>query len=252
MKFIWVINGKKLKQTLLIVTSALIAASIAFVNTKELPAFSTSTGPHAISKVQTKKKQVALTFNIGWGEVQVEPILKTLKDRGVQATFFVSGSWAEHHPEIAKKIVQNHNEIASHGFGHKDYRSMEQADLRNDILLARNAIKKASGETPSLLRPPNGSFNAKVLKMAADLNCTVIDSSLNSRDVSDADAEEIVRNIVKKVSPGDILLLHASDSARQTPEALPVILEKLKDKGYSFMTVTELLNNADTRSNLVK
>lgn len=253
MNFFWVLNGKKLKQTLLVIVAAFIAAGIAFVNTEGLPASSTGQSPQAISKVQTKKKQIALTFDIGWGELQVEPILKVLKEKGVQATFFVSGSWADHHPEIVKEMVKNKNEVGSHGFGHKNYRSMEKTNMRNDMLLSREAIKKATrGDSPSLLRPPDGSFNENVLRTAQALGFTVIDSSISSRDIENPGVEQIVKNVVKPASPGDIVLMHASDSAKQTAEALPIIIEKLRGKGYSLVTVSKLLNNADTRSNLVK
>ncbi|HEX6922535.1 MAG TPA: polysaccharide deacetylase family sporulation protein PdaB [Bacillales bacterium] len=252
MKFFWIVNGQKLKKTLLIVVSAFVAAAIAFMNSEELPVFSTSSGPRAISKVDTEKKQVALTFDIGWGDIRAKPILKVLEKKEVQATFFVSGSWTEHHPKIAKKIVTQKNEIASHGFGHKNYRSMEEADIRKDILLAREAIKKATGQKTSLLRPPNGSFNEKILKIAESLGYTVIDSSVNSRDITNPGAKKIVRNVVEPASPGDIILMHASDSTKQTGKALPAIIEKLKDEGFSFVTVSKLLSNAETKSELVK
>lgn len=252
MKFFWVVNGKKLKRTLLIVVSAMIAALIAFMNSEQLPALSTSTGPHAISKVKTRQKQVALTFDLGWGEIQIKPILKTLKKEQVQATFFVSGSWAEHHQEIMKEMAKNKNEIGAHGFGHKDYKTLEDKSLKSDMMLAREAIKKTSGESPSLLRPPDSSYNDNILKLAKRLQYTVIDSSVHSWDITNPGVNKIVKNVVHPVSPGDIILMHASDSAKQTAEALPIIIEKLKDKGYSFVTVSKLLSNAKTKTNLVQ
>ncbi|HET7657650.1 MAG TPA: polysaccharide deacetylase family sporulation protein PdaB [Bacillales bacterium] len=251
MNFFWIVNGRKMKQTLLIVVSAMIAAAIAFMNSEDLPTLSPPSGPHAISKVKTKQKQVALTFDLGWGEVQVKPILNTLKEEQVQATFFVSGSWAEHHPEWMKKIAENNNEIGAHGFGHKDYKTMEQKSMRSDMMLAREAIRKTSGESPTLLRPPDSSYNENTLNMATKLKYTIIDSSIHSWDITNPGVATIVQNVVKPVSPGDIILMHASDSAKQTAEALPLIIEKLRDKGYSFVTVSKLISNAETKTNLV-
>lgn len=252
MKFFMVVNGNQLKRTFLIIVSALIAALIAFMNSENLPALSTSAGPHAISKVKTKQKQVALTFDLGWGDVQVKPIMKSLKDEQVQATFFVSGSWAEHHQEIMKEIVKNKNEIGAHGFGHKDYKTMETKSMRSDMMLAREAIKKTSGESPSLLRPPNGSYNSDILNLAHRMKYTVIDSSIHSWDITNPGVEKIVQNVVKPISPGDIILMHASDSTKQTAMALPIIIEKLRNKGYSLVTVSKLLSNAKTKTNLVQ
>lgn len=252
MKFFWIINGRMLKQTLLIVTAAFIAAAIAFMHNEQLAVFSTEDGPRAISKIDTDKKQLALTFDIGWGDVRPMPILKLLKKEGVQATFFVSGSWAEQHPDIVKNIVKGEHELASHGFAHKDYRSMKKDEMKNDMLRARKAIKKASGVETMLLRTPKGNFDEEVLTSAEAANYTVIDWSLNSRDITNPGTQAIVNNVVGDVSPGDIVLMHASDSAKQTEEALPVIIDELKDEGYTFVTVSKLLSNAKTETRLVK
>ncbi|HET7615485.1 MAG TPA: polysaccharide deacetylase family protein, partial [Bacillales bacterium] len=206
MNFIWVVDGKKLKQSLLVVACGFIAALIAFMNNDQAAVFSTAkSGPRAVSKVQTEKKQIALTFDIGWGDVRAVPILDILKEEGVQATFFVSGSWAEHHPEISKKIIKGKHEIASHGFGHKNYQALDRKDIRSDLMLSKEAIEKASGEEVSLIRPPQGKYNMEMLKTAKALHFTVISSSVDSGDVSASRPEEIVKNVVNEVSPGDII-----------------------------------------------
>ncbi|HET7629028.1 MAG TPA: polysaccharide deacetylase family protein [Bacillales bacterium] len=253
MNLIWVINGKKVKQTFLVILCGFLAAAIASVNSRENLAFTTTKSePHAVAQVETNKRQIALTFDVGWGDTLVVPILKVLKEEGVHATFFLSGSWAEHHPDLAKKIVKGGHEIASHGYGHKNYRSMDARSIQNDMMLAREAIEKATGKTVTLFRPPNQKYNEQMLRTAQAMHYTVIASSVDAGDVSASSEKEILENVTENVSPGAIIRMHASDSAKLTAEALPALIDALKDEGYAFETVSDLLQNAHTESRLVK
>jgi polysaccharide deacetylase family sporulation protein PdaB len=252
MKFFWILNGKRLKQVLLIITAAFIAAAMAFMEQDYIPVFSTSDKPHGISKVNTEKKQIALTFDISWGDLRGKPILKNLEENDVEATFFINGQWADRHKGIVKKIVEGDHELGSHGFQHKNYTEMEEEEVRKDILLAQEMIEKVSGKKPTLLRPPNGNFNKQVLEVAEKLNNTVIHWSVNSKDWKNPGVATIVENVTSSIDPGDIVLLHASDSAKQTDKALSILIEQLKGKNYSFVTVSELLANGDVKSNIVQ
>lgn len=252
MNFFWIVNAKRLKQTLLIITSAFIAAAIAFMHNQQVAVFSTTDVPRAISKIDTNQKQLALTFDIGSGDVQASRILKSLKKENVQATFFISGSWAEQHRDIVKKIVKGKHELASYGFNQKNYQSLKQKKMKKDMQLARKAIKKASGKETTWLRTPKGHFDEDVLQTADAANYTVVDWSVDADDVIDPDAQSIVDTIVEHASRGDIIRLDASDAAKQTGQALPDIIEELEEKGYHFVTVSKLLTDAKTESKLVK
>lgn len=241
-----------MKHVLLIVTSAFIAAAIAFFNSEQIPVFTVTDEPRAVSKVDTKKKQVALTFDIGWGDMQTVPILNTLKEKNIEATFFVSGKWAERHPDMVETIAKHQHDIGLHGYAHKDYRSLENEEVRRDIMLAREAVQKASEQTITYLRPPEGRFDEEVLETAAAMNMTVIASSVDSKDITNPGASVIISNVVRNITPGDIILMHASDSAKQTANALPVLIDNLRDEGYAFVTISDLLANAEAKSKLIK
>jgi polysaccharide deacetylase family sporulation protein PdaB len=252
MNFFYVINGRRLKQYLIVAIAALFAAAIIFVERGQQMVFSTSTGPKAVYQGSEKTNKVALTFDISWGEEKALPILEVLKSEGVKnATFFISASWAERHPDIVNKIMESGYEIGSMGYRYKSYTEMDDNEIRKDLLNAQQVFEKVTGKTPTLLRPPNGHFNKRVLAVAESLKMDVIHWNTNSEDWTNPGVDKIISNVTKDLSGGDIILLHASDSAKQTAEALPAIIKTIKDRGHSFSTISSLISNADSKSNEV-
>ncbi|WP_377887065.1 polysaccharide deacetylase family sporulation protein PdaB [Alkalihalobacillus sp. R86527] len=252
MKFFWVWRGKRIKQSMVIIAAAFFAALILFVEGRDLAVFTSNGTPLAIDQVKSQGKQLALTFDISWGETKAVPILEELNKNNISASFFLSGAWAERHPEIVEQIVKAGHEIGSLGYRYENYTSMEDLEMRKDIIRAQEAIKKVSGVQTELIRPPNGNFNKRVLEVSNKLNYTVVHWSLDSNDWKNPGASDIVTNVVKDANAGDIILLHASDSAKQTDAALPELISQLKKKGYDFVTVSELISNATINSKEVK
>lgn len=197
--------------------------------------------PHAIYKVKTNKKAVALTFNVSWGSRVPEPVLDVLKKYNAKATFFVSGSWAKKYPALARRIAVERHEIGSNGDRQINLCAETKAAIKRELATSRDYIKEATGVSTTLLRTPYGSWNDAVLATAAESGYTVIQWSLDSIDIQTPGKDNIVNNVVKKVSPGDIILMFACDTASQTPDALPAIIEGLRAKGYELVTVSSLL-----------
>lgn len=253
MNFFWVWNGKKLKRLLIIAIAAFFTAGIFYVDRTLIPVISSEDSPVAVYKVNTEEKELALTFDISWGEERALPILDVLKEQAIgNATFFVSANWAERHPEVVERIVEDGHELGSHGFQHKHYTEWDDEQIRKDVQNAHRVIQEVSGKVPKYLRPPNGSFNERVLKTVNALNYEVIHWSVNSNDWKNPGIDKIVQNVTANTSSGDIILMHASDSAKQTEEALPIIIKELKGKGYSFRSISELLSGDKVESNEIK
>jgi polysaccharide deacetylase family sporulation protein PdaB len=240
--FFFVLNGKQLKRMLLIGAIALFAVGIIYSESQSISVFSPRQ-PAAIYSVQTDKKWIALTFDISWGEHRTLPILKVLEKKQVKnATFFLSSPWVKSHPDIVKEIVKSGFEIGSHGHRHLNYSTLNEDEIRREIVTARNIIKEETGISTHLIRMPNGDFDKRVLRIADELNYKVIQWDTDSLDWMNKGVDQIVNRVIKKAHPGDIVLLHASDSCKQTHLALPTIIDKLRADGYSFVTVTQLLN----------
>lgn len=194
-----------------------------------------------IYEVKTDKKVVALTFDISWGNNTPIPVIDILKANNIKSTFFLSGPWVKQYPEVPKRIQTDGHEIASHGYRHINLSNLSKNEIKEEITKAHNNIKEVTGVDANLIRTPNGDFNDQVIEGAHEVKYEVIQWSTDSLDWMNPGVNSIVDRVSKKVHPGDIILMHASDTCKQTTEALPIVIKNLKDQGYDFVTVSELL-----------
>jgi polysaccharide deacetylase family sporulation protein PdaB len=254
MNFFFILSGKKVKQTLIIMVASFFTAGILYIeNGIQLPVFSTDDGPRAIYKGEKSEKKVALTFDISWGDTKAIPILDTLKKEGVKnATFFLSASWAERHPDVVERILKDGHEVGSMGYQFQNYTDLEEEKIKRDILQAQEVFKTLGVKNVVLLRPPSGNFDKKVLKVAESIGYTVVHWSTNSKDYTNPGVDNIVNNVLGKIKGGDIVLLHASDRVKQTNDALPQIIKGIRQKGYTNSTVTDIISNAEAKNEEVK
>lgn len=199
-------------------------------------------GPMAIASTRTEKKVVALTFDHSWGNTFTPSILDTLKQNNIKATFFIMGPWAQKHVDVAKRMVVDGHEIASHGYRHQNYGDMTKEWVKEDIEKSHALIKEVTGVDAKLIRPPNGHYSKQSLKVAEDLGYRTIIWSIDSLDWKNPGRDVIVERVMKRLKPGGIILMHASDTPVQTAEALPILLEKIKAQGYEIVTVGQLLD----------
>ncbi|GAB6992457.1 polysaccharide deacetylase family sporulation protein PdaB [Paenibacillus pini] len=249
--FFYVLNGRKIKRMFYVVAAAVFAIGIIYVESDNISVFSEG-APAAIYSVPTEKKVIALTFDISWGDKRTEPILKVLKDKNIQkATFFLSSPWSKSHPDIVNNIKDSGYEIGSHGHKHVNYSSLSEEEIKTQLTTANTILTDLTGKEPNLIRLPNGDFDKRVLKIADSLNYKVIQWDTDSLDWKNPGVDQIVDRVVSKAHPGDIVLLHASDSCKQTHEALPVIIDKLRGLGYEFVTVSDLLSQNDTQGKVI-
>ncbi|WP_019157137.1 polysaccharide deacetylase family sporulation protein PdaB [Robertmurraya massiliosenegalensis] len=250
MNFFFVLNGKTIKQLTLIVVAAFFTAWFLYLESFiHIPTFSDKNDPKAIYKGE---KDLALTFNIGWGDEKAEPILDILKKEKITtATFFLSGSWAERHPDLVNRIVKDGYEIGILGYNYIDYTDVKEEEIRKDLATAIEAFSKLNIKNIKHARAPTGHFDQKTLKVAERYGLTLVHWSVDSKDWTNPGVEIIVDN-VSKAKKGDIILMHASDSAKQTADALPSILKELRKKGHKLITVSEMIVNADSSTKEIK
>lgn len=205
--------------------------------------------PHAIYKVDTDKPLVALTFDISWGDKVPDPVLDILEQKKVtKSTFFLSGPWTARHPEIAKRIKTLGFEIGNHGNLHKDFSNYPDSWIRNQVALSEKAIYQVTNVHTNLIRTPNGDFDPRVLRCLNAMGYTVIQWNTDSLDWKNPGVNAITQRVLKRAVPGDIILMHASDSSKQMTQALPQIIDGLRAKGYQFVSVSELLSQAEVKT----
>ncbi|WP_409293194.1 polysaccharide deacetylase family sporulation protein PdaB [Peribacillus sp. SCS-37] len=250
MQYFYTASARRIKQYTLILIVAFFTAVFIYIESEfDFTVFSTESGPKAIYKGE---KDVALTFNIGWGDVEAAPILDILKNEKVTAaTFFLSGSWAERHPELVERIQKQGYEIGILGYSYKDYTNMEETEIARDISKAQEAFRKLNVKDIELLRAPTGHFDKRLLKVAERYGYTVVHWSIDSKDWTNPGVSRIAEN-VKDVQKGDIVLLHASDSAKQTARALPSIIDTVQSENLKMVSVSEMIANSSAKSEEVK
>lgn len=248
----YVVNFTRRRRFILIGIVGILIAGFVFMQSNNGFLWAEDSDDVALTKGSVEEPNIALTFNISWGEERVHDILDMLKKEEVQATFFLSGEWAERHPAIVEKIAEDKHEIGMLGYRYKSYVEQEIEQVQKDLYLAQETFEKIGYEDLKLLRTPSGHFNEEVLELAKSMGFEVVHWNVNPNDWENPGTENIVDTVMKSTSNGDILLLHASDSAKQTAGALETILPGLKNKGFSFVPISELMSQAHAEPELVE
>lgn len=194
-----------------------------------------------IYSAKTEEKVISLTFDISWGKKMAPKVLDVLKQEKVKATFFLSGPWAKNHAELVQRIHADGHQIESHGQEHVDLNTLGRERAAKNIAAAHTILQELTGRGPTYIRPPNGAFNKESVQAAKDLGYATVIWSVDSLDWKNPGVDTIINRSVKLTHPGAILLMHASDSCKQTDQALPSVIKQLRDQGYKFVGLDELI-----------
>ena len=191
--------------------------------------------------VPDRDKIVALTYDDG-PCANTMKLLEVLKKHDAKATFFVLGERVNDRPDYAKAIVDAGNEIASHTVDHKSLQKISLADARWQVTQSLDSIEKATGVRAKLMRAPYGAIdNELAAKLAQTEPITFVQWSVDPEDWKDRDAKTVYDRVISNVKPGRIILMH--DLYESTTQATDKIITTLKKEGYSFVTVSELLEH---------
>lgn len=182
---------------------------------------------------------IALTFDDGPDQNTLK-ILASLKKRGAKATFYVVGTSVRANPEIAREIVQQGHEIAAHSLSHKRLTRLSDWELKRDFGMANKIIVEATGEQPRTFRPPYGIYSPRVTEAA---NLPVVMWSVDPQDWRTRSSKQTVKSVLSAAHPGAIVVMH--DPLISTVNAVPVLLRELSERGYHFVTVSELLGTME-------
>lgn len=189
---------------------------------------------------------VSLTFDDGPNPQATPVILDVLRREGVSATFFVLGRHAERWPSLVRRVADEGHQLGNHGYWHRKLHRRGPAYVRDDLTRGTLAITAASGGTrPRHFRAPHGFRSPWVTPIARTLGQRTVGWSLGVWDSARPGADEIARRSVAGMHAGSILLLHDGDGydpegdRRQTAEALPLIIDGLRARGFRFATLPD-------------
>ena len=195
---------------------------------------------------QLEGKQIALTFDSGWEYDQTRQLLQVLEDYQVRATFFLRAGWVEDHPDLALEIAGKGHQIESHSLAHGHMGSMTREQMEADIAAANEIYQRVLGIAPAMFRPPYGEFNDLLLTVLKEQGYQyavmwTVDShdwaeTMNGNQVTE---QYVIDRVLARASDNGAVLMHVG--GLKTIEALPEIIQGLRDAGYQLVTLQEML-----------
>ena len=212
-------------------SDAIFTGSSSLLKEKQLPIYC----------VKTDKKQIALTFDGAWGNEDTSTLLDILDRQNITATFFFTGGWISKYPEDVKNILSKGHEIGNHSENHKQMSKLSKTQCKEEIQIVHDKVKELTGLEMTVFRPPFGDYNDTVIQTANELGYHVIQWDVDSLDWKDYGCDSILHTVTnhKHLGNGSIILMH--NGAKYTKDALEEMILCLKEQGYEFVKVSELI-----------
>ena len=194
-----------------------------------------------IEFLPTDAPVVALTFDTVSESDTTSQILDILETNQVPATFFITGAWADAHPEDVKQIAEAGHILGSSGENHKNMVRLSDAECEHELAALHQKIKDLTGLDMTFFRPPYGASTPRLIHLVKSCGYTAIGWSCDSMDWKDYDSEAIINAVCRnsQLKSGAIIRMHLG--TENTPEALKAIILKLKERGYDFVPLSEVL-----------
>ena len=201
-------------------------------------------GPRSIRSlpfysVETDEKKVAISFDCAWGVEHTDKLLQIMEQNDVKCTFFAVQFWVEKYPEYVKKIVDAGHEIGTHSRTHPYMSKLSEEEIRDELTTSSAAIERLTGKKVTLFRPPYGDYNNVLIDTCENMGIYPIQWDVDSLDWKNLSGTEIAMRIINGVKNGSIILCH--NNGLHTAEALPLIFSTLKNRGYKFVPISELI-----------
>ena len=169
------------KKQLMFAISLILALTITIIGS--VSAFAGSDRLLPIYCVQTDKKQIAISFDAAWGNDDTEQLISILKEYDVPATFFVVGAWVDKYPESVKQLSDAGHQIQNHSNTHPHMPQLSCEQIKDEIESCNKKIANITGKTPTLLRPPYGDYDNKLINTMTELNMYTIQWDVDTIDI---------------------------------------------------------------------
>ena len=199
--------------------------------------------------VPMAEKVVALTFDDGPSSKWTPLVLRELRLAGIKATFFMLGKHVDEFPGIARQVADEGHEIGNHTYDHILLPFSPRTMMPGQIEACEKAIERATGIRTHLFRPPKAWLTPSEKKEIRQLGYTTVLWSLNSKDWVNFDEKYIVAFLLHHIRPGDIILFHDAGGVfgteggnrEETVQTIAPLVRRLGERGYRFVTVSELI-----------
>ena len=180
--------------------------------------------------------EVALTFDDGPSPKYTPLLLDGLKERNVRATFFLLGKNVKENQELVQRMQAEGHLLGNHTYNHVQLNKIPETTARQEILKTNNEIYEATGKYPEYMRPPYGAWK-KNMELCVEMLPVFWD--IDTLDWKSQNVDAILKAAGEEPEDGSIILMH--DEYQTSVEAALLIIDRLKEKGYEFVTVDELI-----------
>ncbi|MEI6072979.1 MAG: polysaccharide deacetylase family protein [Verrucomicrobiae bacterium] len=208
----------------------------------QAPAPESSAGPTRPSYVSCNVEgpYIALTFDDGPHPTLTPKLLDLLKEKGIKVTFFVLGECVEANPDVLKRAAAEGHEIGNHSWDHKSFTKAGGAGVASEVNQTNAVIETATGKKPVLVRPPGGATNPTITRrLNTEFGLKVVMWDVDPLDWRFRNSARVTSEILKNTKAGSIILSH--DIHPTTIAAMPATIDGLLEKGFQFVTVSELI-----------
>ncbi len=226
------------KKQIMLCTAAVLALAVVVFGSARV--FANEERLLPIYCVESEEKKVAISFDAAWGNDDTEELISILAEYDVPATFFVVGAWVDKYPESVKQLYDAGHKVQNHSNSHPYMTKLSREQMIAELNACNEKIAAVTGETPVLFRAPYGDYNNATITATESIGMYTIQWDVDSLDWKEnATPDSICQRVTSKVKNGSIVLFH--NDADHTPEALPNILKCLKDEGYEFVFIEDLI-----------
>jgi len=194
--------------------------------------------PKAYYRGPTEKQEISLAINVAWGTEYIPQLLEILEKKDVHATFFLVGNWVEKFPDLTATIKEAGHILGNHGYRHRHPKQLAKEELIELIKKNEDLIRKKANYKTNLFAPPYGEVDSRVVKIADEIGYKTIMWTVDTIDWQRPDPEVINQRVSNKVVNGAIILMHPT---KPTVDALPKMIDELKQDGYQIVPIPELL-----------
>ena len=192
----------------------------------------------------THLREIALTFDDGPNPYYTPQVLTILRNYGIKATFFDIGYLVADYPNVVRQEYNEGNLVANHSWSHPEMSLLSAQAIVSQLTSTSTAIQDAIGVRPTFFRPPYGAINSTVLAKARYLGLTTVLWDGTAEDWSLPGVRLIVSKTLSYARNGAILLLHDGGGNRaETVAALRIIIASLKSRGFTFVTIQQLVDD---------
>jgi probable sporulation protein (polysaccharide deacetylase family) len=202
---------------------------------------------HRMYKGNENSTYVALLINVAWGGDELSEMLDILDEHQVQASIFFEGKFADNNRELVLEVFNRGHIVGNHSYSHPaDWLSFSYAGFEEEIVRTNEILASITGEQVQYFAPPGGAFTDDTVQAAYDQGMYTILWSADSIDWRGEPANVLVNRVMTRIGPGGLILTHPKP---ETVIALPEIIERIRNEGYEFRSIDEIVNGVRVTNN---